>query len=230
MKKSSFLALALTMLLGACSSSSDDPETSESEVSGVPIGEVRGVDDVSKTLRLRVLDGTDASTPSFDVSRLAGDSVFRMRRHFGVWVQNGTQTEYQGGTATPFSMMLWHQALGRLASALAETCATPGTSISFATFSNGFASTPQTFSLRADVADRVAAACTFTGDEAARRTIAGALFDTLMGRGGSLAEEKAAYLATFAADASTFVGAAPADRVRSMVLVLLLNPHFLLSK
>jgi hypothetical protein len=79
------------------------------------------------------------------------------------------------------------------------------------------------------VAQKVTAACTFQGDEPARRATASALFDAVMGRGGSLADEKATFLTTFAADGSPFVTAAPKDRVGSMFVAMLLDPHFLLS-
>jgi hypothetical protein len=49
-----------------------------------------------------------------------------------------------------------------------------------------------------------------------------------MGRGATLAGEKAAFEATFTAE--PFVSMTGKTRVSSMMLAMLLNPHFLLRK
>jgi hypothetical protein len=232
----------------------EDVESSESMINGVATGEIRGVVDVSNTIRTRLLDDSVATTAGFDVSRVAGDPVFRLRRQLGTFVQTGTGTEYQGGTPTPFSMTLWHQVMGRLSEGFGRSCdpaATPNT-VRFLTYTNAFgggsssgfggsssgstggvdagptSGTP--FSLYPQVGAKVAAACKFEGDEAARSTTAGSLFDTVMGRGGSLAGERNAFVAEFAKEGSPWVTASAKDRVTNMFLTMMMNPHFLLAK
>jgi hypothetical protein len=63
-----------------------------------------------------------------------------------------------------------------------------------------------------------------------RKGAAGAVFDAVMGRGGSLAQEKEAFVVRFAVEGSPLVAATPKERVCDMFLALLLNPHFLLAK
>jgi hypothetical protein len=134
-------------------------------------------------------------------------------------------------------MALWHQLFGRFGDSMGDFCASGGPDVKFPAyamtnpvFSAGDAG-PQgsSFRLFPTVAQKITAVCTFQGDEGARRTAASALFDAVMGRGGSLADEKATFLTTFAADGSPFVTATPKDRVSGMFVALLLNPHFLLS-
>jgi hypothetical protein len=233
----------------------EDVESSESMINGVATGEIRGVADVSNTIRTRLLDDSVASTAGFDISRVAGDPVFRLRRQLGVFVQTGTGTEYQGGTPTPFSLTLWHQVMGRFSEGFGRSCdagATPNTvrfltyTTSFGGGSSGFggsssgstsggssdagATTGTPFSLYPQVAAKVTAACKFEGDEAARSATAGTLFDTVMGRGASLAGERSAFVAEYAKDGSPWVTASAKDRVTSMFLGMMLNPHFLLAK
>lgn len=232
----------------------EDVESSESMINGVATGEIRGVVDVSNTIRTRLLDDSVASSAGFDISRVAGDPVFRLRRQLGAFVQSGTGTEYQGGTPTPFSMTLWHQVMGRFSEGFGRSCdagATPNT-VRFLTYTNAFvgsssgfggsssgtsgfsgdagATTGTPFSLYPQVGAKVSAACKFEGDEAARSATAGALFDTVMGRGASLAAERAAFVAEFAKDGSPWVAATAKDRVTGMFLTMTLNPHFLLAK
>jgi hypothetical protein len=227
-------ALILSLLVGlGCSGGREDATpSSESAVSGVPIGEVRGVVDVSNTLRTRLLDASDASSANFDVSRVAG-AVFRLRRQLGVFAVEGTATTYQGGLPTPLRTTLWHQIFGRTATALGDVCTHPGTALTFAVYAagpTGSFNQPTTFRLHPAVAGKVANLCSFEGDEAARRSAAGAFFDAVMGYGSSLADEKAAFQTAFAADGSPALADTPQQRVTNMSLALLLNPHFLLAK
>jgi len=233
----------------------EDVDSQESMINGVPTGDIRGVVDISNTLRTRLFDDSVATTAGFDVSRVAGDPIFRLRRQLGVFAPSGTGSEYQGGTPTPFSMTLWHQVMGRVAEGFGRTCdagSTPNT-VRFLAYTNAFAGGSSgfgggtssgggfgagdagptvgvPFSLYPEVAAKVTAACKFEGDEAARQQAAGSLFDTVMGRGGSLAKERTAFVAEYAAEGSPWVSAAARDRVGTMFVSMLLNPHFLLAK
>jgi len=225
--------LILSLLVGlGCSGGRDDGTSgSESAVSGVPIGEVRGVVDVSNTMRTRLLDPIDASSADFDVSRVAGP-VFRLRNQLGVFAMEGTATTYQGGLPTPLRITLWHQIFGRTATALGDVCAHPGTAVTFVVYASGPTgfNRPTTFRLHPAVAAKVASVCSFDGDEAARRSAAGAFFDVVMGYGSSLADEKTVFQTAFAAEGSPALADTPQQRVTNMTLALLLNPHFLLTK
>jgi hypothetical protein len=227
------LAPALALAALACTARTDETDRSMSEVTGVPIGQLRGAADVSSTLRVRLLDPGDPRSTSFDVARVAGGALFGLRRQLGAFVPAGTGSEYQGGVPTPFNMMLWHQVLGRVAIAFGDTCASGDAALRFPAY---FASGPDpdvaTFRLFPSVAEKVAAACAFGGAEADRRAIAGSLWDAVMGVGGSLAAEKAAFVDDVARPGSPLSsdGATPAQRVTSIVLAMLLNPHFLLNK
>jgi hypothetical protein len=227
--------LPLLLLLGACSTAPSDREAIvESPVAGVPIGEVRGVADITSTLRTRLLDDADPRTASFDVARVAGP-VFRLRKQLGVFASQGTTTTYQGGLPTPLRATLWHQIFGRFADALGERC-TAGAATNEVTFpvyadgADGTSIRPVTFRLAHGFAGTVATACAFEGDEASRRQASVALFDAIMGGGQSLAAERASLEGTFAADGAVALGFAPKQRVAEMVLAILTNPHFLLAK
>jgi hypothetical protein len=225
------LALAIAAF-GCSTTSAEGPGSSESAVSGVPIGDVRGIVDISSTLRTRLLDDADAATASFDVSRVAGP-VFRLRKQLGVFALEGTTSTYQGGTPTPLRATLWHQVAGRFATAIGDVCVKPGTNLTFVAYATGATGTPispTTFRLQGPIADKIAAACASSGDEANRRQAVSSLWDAVMGVGGTLAAERAAFETEFAADGSPDVLAAPKERVTNMVLAMLLNPHFLLAK
>jgi hypothetical protein len=227
--------ISLAIALAACSRGSDGAESSEHDLAGVPIGQVRGVVGISDTLRTRLLDDTDPATPTFSVDRVAGRPIFRLRRQLGVFAQAGTQTEFQGGTPTPFNIALWHQVFARFGDGVANTCDAGSADFDLSLYDDAaseFEPAPpgKRFRLFPTVAEKIKATCTFEGDQAARRASAGAVWDVVMGRGGSLAEEKEAFLVRFAADGSPFIAAPAKDRVRSMLVAMLLNPHFLLAK
>jgi hypothetical protein len=224
--------------IAACSRSGESPDASEADLSGAAVGQIRGVVAISDTLRTRMLDDTDPRSPKFAVERLAGPGIFGLRTQLGVFSQAGTQTAFQGGTPTPFNMALWHQLFARFGDSMGDLCASNGPDVIFTayttqgTFQVGPADAGPpvgSFRLFPTVAQKITDVCTFQGDEAARRGTASALFDAVMGRGGSLADEKATFLTTFAADGSPFVTATPKERVSSMFVAMLLNPHFLLS-
>lgn len=230
-----FVFGAPALITGCAPSRSEDVAGAESAVGGVAVGEVRGVVEISSTLRTRVFDDEDPATATFDVSRVAGP-VFRLRRQLGVFAQDGTSSSYQGGPPTPLRMTLWHQVFGRLATALGESCATlppagdaaTAPTTTFAVYAKGNGSTvaPATFRLQPIFAERLRAACTFEGDEASHRTTAANLWDAVMGLGGTLADDKEAFVVRFAGGATT----TPRKRVENMMLAMLLNPHFLLAK
>jgi hypothetical protein len=226
-------AIALSLSLG-CSTSHEPIAASESAVSGVPIGEVRGVVDVTNALRIRLFDDTDPTTAKLDVSRVAGP-VFKLRKQLGVFATEGTTSTYLGGTPTPLRMTLWHQVFARFATAMGTACLAemPAGTVSFQTYAEGPQgdySVMKSFKLHPDVYAKVKSTCAFAGDETARRKVASDLFDAVMGYGGTLAPEKAAFEAEFATEGSPTVTASPSDRVADMMLALLLNPHFLLAK
>jgi hypothetical protein len=232
--KTTTIVLALALLPACAPPPEEQPAAAESEVTGVPIGQIRGAADVSSTLRVRLLDAADPRSASFDVARVAGRSAFALRRQLGAFVQAGTTTEYQGGTPTPFGMMLWHQLLGRFTAAVAQTCVTGDPTIRLPAYAAPTAAGEPgaEFRLAPPVAARVAAACAFAGGEGPRRATAGALWDAVMGIGGSVAPEKAAFVDEVARAGSP-LGADEADgkeRVSGMLLMMLLNPHFLLNK
>jgi hypothetical protein len=234
----SLLPFALLLLASGgvgCSVAKDDgAAVDESAVSGVPIGQVRGVVDVSNTIRTRLLDEAAPSSQAFDVSRVAG-AVFNLRRQLGVFADEGSSTTYQGGLPTPLRTTLWHQIFGRTATAVGNVCTGSGAALTFDVYAftagpGGTFTAPTTFLLHPAVAAKIRAVCAFEGDEATRRRAAGALFDAVMGHGSTLAAERAAFLAEFAADGAPALAATPAARVTDMMLAMLLNPHFLLSK
>jgi hypothetical protein len=243
MKIGTLLPLVSLATIGGLACSSQPSESAESAVSGIPVGELRGVLDTSNTLRTRLFDESDPMTATFDISRVVS-AAFRLRRQLGVFAPDGTTTTYQGGQPTPLRMTLWHQVFGRFAAALGDVCETPGTSVTFpeyfvttGTGSGGGAPTvdsgapaPPKFRLHPSVAEKIAKVCTFEGDEPARRRAAASYWDALMGRGGSLATEKAAFETAFAADGAPDVTSPPKERVANMTLAMLLNPHFLLVK
>jgi hypothetical protein len=222
----------------ACSRSGDSAEAAGADLSGTGVGQIRGAVAVSDILRTRMLDDTDTRSASFAVERLAGSGIFGLRRQLGVFGASGTQTAFVGGTPTPFNMALWHQLFSRFGESMGDLCNTGGTEVVFSAYAMDFLGQvtladgghePAAFRLFPTVAQKITAVCTFQGDEGARRTAASDLFDAVMGRGGSLADDKGTFLTTFAADGSSFVTASPKDRVSSMFVAMLLNPHFLLS-
>jgi hypothetical protein len=232
----SCIALAAASGIGCSTSAAESSGTTESAVSGIPIGDVRGVVDVTKTLRTRLLDDTDPMTASFDVSRVAGP-VFRLRRQLGVFALEGTTSTYLGGTPTPLRATLWHQVMGRIATSVGDVCLSDPTTlangitfVAYATGAEGVPIRPTTFHLRPQVTERILKVCAFHGDETARRQVAGELFDTFMGIGGTLAAERDALTTELATDGAPSVAADPKERVTNMVLAMLLNPHFLLAK
>jgi hypothetical protein len=240
--------LAIGAMVG-CSTPGEATDSTESRVSGVPIGEVRGVADISKSLRTRLFDAADPKTAAFDISRVAGP-IFNLRNQLGTFATEGTTTTYQGGQPTPLRATLWHQIAGRFAAGIADVCTHPGTKVTFVAYlpddveppgsSGGTTGGPTydagpppevgVFHLQDAVARRISAVCTYQGDEAGRRQMASSLFDTVMGIGGSLASERAAFEKRFAADGASSVTASAGDRVTNMMIALLLNPHFLLAK
>lgn len=243
-----FFLLCFTATSAAlgCSTSAESVGSSESPVSGIPIGDVRGVVDISKSLRSRMLDAADPKTASFDISRVAGP-VFNLRKQLGVFATEGTSSTYQGGQPTPLRATLWHQIAGRFAAGIAGVCVDGTTKVTFAAYQEeipnqgpggggpierdaGADPLRGVFRLRPSVADQIAAVCRFEGDEGAHRRATSSLFDTVMGIGGTLAAERAAFETQFGADGAPAVSASPADRVTSMMIGLLLNPHFLLAK
>jgi hypothetical protein len=217
-------SLVACFFVAAACTDSEPIDTTESTINGVPVGEVRGVVDISNTLRTRLFDDADMAAATFDISRVAGDAMFGLREHLGVFAQVGSVTEYQGGLPTPFSMTMWHQVFGRFADAVGQRCGRDA-ALAFPVYAGGGAA----FRLAAPVAQKFDAACIFSGDESARRHTTAAVWDAVMGRGSTLAEEKAAFEAEFAADGSPWVTEAPEERLASMMLVMLLNPHFLLA-
>jgi hypothetical protein len=228
---------ALALVTGCSTGPSENAATTESPVTGVPIGEVRGVVDITKTLQTRLFDGADAETAKFDVSRVAGP-VFRLRKQLGVFALEGTTSTYLGGTPTPLRATLWHQVMGRFGTAIGEMClidptVVPPNKVTFASYAsgpNGEIVAPASFRLRAEIASVIANACSFDGNEQTRRELAGALWDAFMGHGGTLAADKDAFVTAFAADGAPALKAAPKDRVADMAMAMLLNPHFLLAK
>ena len=235
----SIAVVAAASSVFACSRSGESPEAAGADISGAAVGQIRGAVAISDILRTRMLDDTDPRSASFAVERLAGGGIFALRRQLGAFAPEGTQTTFQGATPTPFNMALWHQLFARFGDSMGNFCTTAGTDVSFPAYgtttppvsSSADAGPPRgsSFRLFPTVAQKITAACTFEGDEAARRATTAALFDAVMGRGGSVAEDKASFLTTFAADGSPFVTATPKERVSSMFLAMLLNPHFLLS-
>jgi hypothetical protein len=228
--------IALSALSACPTPSGEGAGTTESAVSGVPIGDVRGVVDITKTLQTRILANTPTAG-TFDVSRVAGP-VFRLRKQLGVFALEGTTSTYQGGTPTPLRATLWHQVMGRFAAAMGGLCdADPATAaagdvtfVAYADGPNGDFIGPKTFRIRPEVAGMIRNACTFQGDEAARAALAGDLWDAFMGLGGTLSVERLAFVTESAADGAPLLHATPKDRVSNMVLSMLLNPHFLLAK
>jgi hypothetical protein len=223
MKLRIFGFAAFAVILG-CSATDTSATTTEAPVTGVAIGEVRGVVDITKTLRTRLFDEADPQTIKFDVSRVAGP-VFRLRKQLGVFALEGTSSSYLGGTPTPLRATLWHQVMGRFAAAVGEMCLDPSSNkLTFAAYAsgpNGEIVAPSSFRLRPAVASLVGKVCTANDEEAT-----GALFDAFMGLGGTLAAERASFVTAFSAGGSPV----PKDRVAEMVLAMLLNPHFLLAK
>jgi hypothetical protein len=245
----SLFAVALGIVVGCSSGPSENVDATGSRVSGVPIGDVRGVADISKSLRTRLFDPADPRTSQFDVARVAGP-VFKLKKQLGTFASEGTTTTYQGGEPTPLRATLWHQLAGRFADGIADLCANPGTKVTFVVYEpdlsggppgssggvpgiplDGGATVDQgVFRLQESVAQRIAAVCAFDGDEVQRKQVASSLFDTVMGIGGSLAPEKASFERRFAVDGASSVTASAKQRVTSMMLALLLSPHFLLAK
>lgn len=227
-----FVALAASVAFACSALPFEDDETSVSEVNGVPVGEVKGVLDISNTIRTRLFDDTDTYTAGFDISRVAGDSLFALRGHLGTFAQVGATTEYQGGLPTPFSATLWHQVFARLSDALGARCGATnplGVFLPAYTRTGIGGSTPGlTFKLTPAVAAKLDAACSFEGDESARRAAAVGVFDTIMGRGGALAAERAAFESELGSEPE-YAAMSPKERVASMALALFLNPHFLLA-
>jgi hypothetical protein len=218
------LSFAVLAAVAGCSATDTSASTTEAPVTGVAIGEVRGVVDITKTLRTRLFDESDPQTITFDVSRVAGP-VFRLRKQLGVFALEGTTSNYLGGTPTPLRATLWHQVMGRFAAAVGEMCLDPGSNkITFAAYASGPDGqivAPSSFRLRPAVASLVAKACATNDEETT-----GQLFDAFMGLGGTLAAEKASFVTAFSAGGSPVAK----DRVADSVLAMLLNPHFLLAK
>jgi hypothetical protein len=231
MKKAFIVTLAsVVVATSACTSPSESTGSTESAVNGVPVGEIRGAVDVSNTLRSRLFDDTHPRTATFDIARVAGGSVYKLRRHLGTFEMAGTHTEYVAGTPAPLGVTLWHQVLSRFALAMGDLCRTGEVEVTFLTYANSVSSAPTTFRLVPSVAGAIHAVCTFEGDDEAHRQAASRLFDAVMGRGGSLAEEKAAFVTTFAANDSAYLSGIQAERVSAMFQAMLLNPHFLLQR
>jgi hypothetical protein len=240
-----FFPAVITAAFAACTITGEHTDSTESNVSGVPIGEVRGVADISKSLRARVFDPADAQTASFDVSRVAG-AIFTLRKQLGTFATEGTTSTYQGGQPTPLRATLWHQVAGQFASTMADLCTQPGTKVKFPNYQPDFGGGPGgpgggpffdagfseagVFRVRPAFAQTVSAVCRYEGDEAAHKQAAGALFDSMMGIGGSLAEEKVAFQNRFASNGSAAAAAPAKERVTNMMIALFLNPHFLLAK
>jgi hypothetical protein len=233
-------AVAAVASIFACSRSEESPDTAGADISGAAVGQIRGTAAISAMLRTRMLDDTDSRSASFAVESVGGGGIFQLRSQLGAFSAAGTQTAFQGGTPTPFNMALWHQLFARFGDAMGEFCTSGGTDVTFTAYGTSTSTFPvspsidggargRSFRLFPTVAQKITDACTFQGDETARRATASALFDAVMGRGGSLADDKASFLTTFAADGSSFVSAAPNERVSSMFVAMLLNPHFLLS-
>ena len=231
----SIAVVAAVTTVVACSRSNESSDSAGADLSGTGLGQIRGAVAISDILRTRMLDDSDPRSAKFAVERLAGTSVFQLRRQLGVFDQAGTQTVFQGGTPTPVNMVLWHQLFARFGEAMGDFCTSGGSDVVFTAYASPFggsfdAGSPTgSFRLFPTVAQKITAACTFQGDEAARSATASALFDAVMGRGGSLADEKTTFVTTYAAEGSPFVTATPKERVSSMFLTMLLNPHFLLS-
>ena len=226
-------ATAVTALAGlGCSKDGEGSESTTAAVSGVPIGDIRGVVDVSNTLKARIFDDADPMTGQFDVSRVAG-AVFRLRKQLGVFAQEGTISTYQGGTPSPLRMTLWHQVFTRFATAMAGLCTATDPVVTFPVYAKGPSGSitqPTTFRVNAAFADKVKKTCSYSGDQLARREVAGELWDAVMGLGGTLANDRASFLADFADDASPALAVSPTERVTDMMQSMLLNPHFLLAK
>jgi hypothetical protein len=237
--KSPLLLLCFVTVVGlaclaglGCSRDAEGSASTTAAVSGVPIGDIRGVVDVSDTLKARIFDDADPMTAQFDVSRVAG-AVFRLRKQLGVFAPEGTISTYQGGIPTPLRMTLWHQVFTRFATATAGLCTATDPVVTFPVYAKGPSGTitqPTSFRVNAAFADEVKKTCSYSGDQLARREVAGELWDTVMGLGGTLAEDRASFLTDFADDASPALAASPADRVTDMMQSMLLNPHFLLAK
>jgi hypothetical protein len=225
-------AAAFVLVPVGCTDASRSGGASETDINGVPTGQIRGVIDISNTLRTRLFDDSAPTSATFDISRVAGPSMFALRGHLGALVQVGTGTDYQGGTPTAFNVTLWYELMGRFAQDFGALCDTPGPppAVTFGAYAGVAGPSAVPFRLLPAVAAQITDACTFQGDEGARRQTASALFDSLMGLGGSLAAEKQAFEDEFAANGSSWITASGKDRLAGMFLDLLLNPHFLLAK
>lgn len=224
------LACLLVAALPSCTQRLSEPVAQSAQaVGGVPIGNQRGVADVTDTLRIRLLDEAEPSTASFAVERVAGSGVYSMRSQLGVFELSGTQSEYRSGVVSPFTMMLWHQVFGRVAAAIGQVCTSQTVDLTLPDYVGG-GPKPVVFKLTPEARTTILGACAAAPDEATRRADAGALWTLVMGHGGSLAAEKEAFLSLFAGETSPFLASPPAERVSNMVSAMLLNPHFLLAR
>jgi hypothetical protein len=237
-----FLVTVLVPCAAGCAHKGNEA-SSGSNIDGVPVGQVRGGVEISDALRVRLFDDSDNATATFQIERVAGDSIFGLKKHLGAFAQSGTQTDYQNGIPTPFSAALWHQVFASFADAFGNACAGDTTHVTFNTYTtlsdnSGFGfgfggggsfSSPKTFTLFPTVATKLAAVCKGDADLDARKKADGAFFDAVMGFGGSLAAERTAFLKTFA-EGDAFVKATPKERVSSMLMAILFDPHFLLEK
>lgn len=228
--------LTAAALLAACAHRDDESPTSEARLS-VPVGQLLSADDLSKTVKIRLLDPTAATTVDFDLARVGGKTAFANRAQLGGFGDVGSGSEYQGGVPGPFNTMIWLGVFARFGDAMGTLCDAPGESrATVPAYAYGADPTAALLEGKRDVfvhprvAAQIAAACRFEGDEAARRSTAGALFDSVMGYGGSLAAERDAFARAFARDGSPFVAMAAKERVSNMFVALLANPHFLLAK
>ncbi|WP_394831584.1 hypothetical protein LVJ94_34230 [Pendulispora rubella] len=197
--------------------------TSEA-AAGIPVGDIRGTALVNKSLQTRLFDPQAPTTQSFTIEKLAGDDVGKLRAFLGQWVTAGTQSKFQGGEPNPFGLVLWHQVIASFAKGMGGVCDTPGTvDVTFPGVSGAPASAAK---LHRNVAPKIAAACTFEGDAAAKKEAARALFHAVVD--DELPEEDTAFADFFAGP--DYAQAAGKTRVEAMFTAMLLNPHFLLTR